>query len=303
LVKNYGSIDVAVPQADGNVLIGGSFVIEGSQTRVSMARLSADGAVDPLFFTGVGPDSSPKSIFTLPDARILVAGSFSKFDDRNTGGLVILKGDAVTAPPPTPAGLTVDALSSTILRVSWLDQQGETGWMLERSLDGVSGWQAIAEPNWTATSFTDTGLLPDRIYHYRLRGLNSAGASEFSSIAYGSTLSRFVQWKLNHGFAREHPEDDDGDRDGILLSLEYALGLDPAVGSTDGMPVHQLLNGAIALSYRKQRAEVQYVVESSEDMINWSSADVHQGTGSFPIAWSMIANASQKFLRLRVVIP
>jgi hypothetical protein len=157
--------------------------------------------------------------------------------------------------------------------------------------------------NWTSLAFHDTRLLPNTEYHYRLQAVNSAGASDYSSVVGGKTLSRFTQWKVNQGFARSLPEEDDGDRDGIPLSLEYALGLDPVVGSTDGMPVHQLMNGAIALSYRKQRAEVQYVVESSQDMITWSSSDVNQGTGSFPIAWSLIRDAPQKFLRLRVIVP
>jgi hypothetical protein len=157
--------------------------------------------------------------------------------------------------------------------------------------------------DWTALVFQDTGLLPNTDYYYRLQAVNPAGASDYSSVVGGKTLSRFVQWKVNQGFARNLPQEDDGDRDGIPLSLEYALGLDPASASTDGMPVYQLLNGAIALSYRKQRADVQYIVESSEDMVTWRSSDVIQGTGSFPIAWSLIRDAPQKFLRLRVIVP
>jgi uncharacterized delta-60 repeat protein len=297
-----GYIAVA-PQTDGKVLVSFWSVLEGEHPRVSLARFSADGSVDPFFFAGRGSNSTPSTILPLQDGRLLIGGGFSTFDGRSIGSLVVLKGDSVLAPPPPPAGLAAVPLSSTALRVSWTDRPGETSWRLERSLNGADGWAPVAVLNWTSLAFHDTRLLPNTEYHYRLQAVNSAGASDYSSVVGGKTLSRFTQWKVNQGFARSLPEEDDGDRDGIPLSLEYALGLDPAVASTDGMPVHQLMNGAIALSYRKQRAEVQYVVESSQDMITWSSSDVNQGTGSFPIAWSLIRDAPQKFLRLRVIVP
>jgi hypothetical protein len=57
------------------------------------------------------------------------------------------------------------------------------------------------------------------------------------------------------------------------------------------------------MSYRKLRGDVVYAVESSLDMQTWTAADVNQGFGSFPIAWSLIGPAPQKFLRLRVTLP
>jgi hypothetical protein len=38
-------------------------------------------------------------------------------------------------------------------------------------------------------------------------------------------------------------------------------------------------------------------------MQTWTAADVNQGFGSFPIAWSLIGPAPQKSLRLRVTLP
>lgn len=62
-------------QADGKILIAGSFLQVGTTVRERMARLNADGSVDTSF---VDPmiDSEVKSVAIQPDGKIVIAGSF-----------------------------------------------------------------------------------------------------------------------------------------------------------------------------------------------------------------------------------
>ncbi|MCY7345649.1 MAG: hypothetical protein LH614_05445, partial [Pyrinomonadaceae bacterium] len=84
-------------QADGKILISGSFTRVGPSNnrfdRKTLARLNADGTVDPSL-GDIGATVSPFSIYdfvTLPDGRIIIGGSFSSLAPRN--GLVRLQSD------------------------------------------------------------------------------------------------------------------------------------------------------------------------------------------------------------------
>jgi hypothetical protein len=84
-------------------------------------------------------------------------------------GIARLRGDVDTIIPPVPQGVAVAALSKEGLSVSWTDQAGESGWKLERSTNGVSGWVEVATLPWDVTNFEDSGLNAATKYYYRLR--------------------------------------------------------------------------------------------------------------------------------------
>src|SRR5436190_3086940 len=77
-------------QADGRILVGGAFTNAGGLSRNLIARLNADGSHDSSFDPGRGfeekvvpPDPNPPYVFWLtaqPDGKILVVGSFAKFN-------------------------------------------------------------------------------------------------------------------------------------------------------------------------------------------------------------------------------
>ena len=75
---NVGSLAV---QADGRILVGGSFTSLGGQTRNCLGRLNADGTLDGGFNPGAG-DSPPYppyvySLALQADGKILVGGEFN----------------------------------------------------------------------------------------------------------------------------------------------------------------------------------------------------------------------------------
>jgi uncharacterized delta-60 repeat protein len=297
------SITCLAPQPDGKVMIGGSFLDINSTQRPRIARLNSDGTLDATFHPGVGANGTVNAIAIGPDTGIILGGLFTEVAGVAQGGIARLLGDGNAAAPTAPAGLAATAASSTALNLTWSDVTGEYSWSLERSPDGVSGWVEIATLPWDVTAHTDTGRSAATTYYYRLRAINSAGASPYSTTANGSTWTLYQQWKVDAGFAFAAPDDGDSDGDGISLLLEYALGLDPAQTSTDGVPIGQIFDSVVALSYRRFRPELLYAVEVSTDLTAWTTSGVTQGSGPFPIAFTPRAGAPQKFLRLRVTQP
>ncbi len=65
-------------QANGQILVGGSFTSLSGQSRKNIGRLNADGTVDTTF--NPGPDSGPvRALAVLPDGKILMSGNFTLF--------------------------------------------------------------------------------------------------------------------------------------------------------------------------------------------------------------------------------
>lgn len=95
---------------------------------------------------------------------------------------------AVTTPtvPPVPSGLTASA-SSTTVSLSWSDVSGETGFIVQRSPDGTSGWTQIATPGAGVTSYHDTGLTENKAYYYRIQSKNAWGSSANSTVVSTTT--------------------------------------------------------------------------------------------------------------------
>lgn len=94
-----------------------------------------------------------------------------------------------TAVPPTaPTGLTATAVSQTTINLAWADTaSNETGFEVERSPDGSTGWMQIAAPAANSVSFSSSGLTAGTTYYYRVRAVGTAGASAFSNVASATT--------------------------------------------------------------------------------------------------------------------
>src|SRR5204863_235373 len=70
---------VVLPQTDGRIVVGGSFSGLAGQARQNLARLYADGSIDPSFIsTSI---SFVDCVATLPDGRFLVGGSVGQRDN------------------------------------------------------------------------------------------------------------------------------------------------------------------------------------------------------------------------------
>ena len=91
--------------------------------------------------------------------------------------------------PSAPTGLAATAIAPTRIDLSWTDTSSETGYRVERSPNGSSGWTEIASPSANQTSYSDLQVSAQQTYFYRVRGINSGGFSPYSNVANATTPS------------------------------------------------------------------------------------------------------------------
>lgn len=80
----------AIPLPNGKVLIGGAFTTVSGATAVRVARLNADGTLDPTFNVGTGPTVNISDMVLQPDGKLLVCGNFATVNGVNARGVVRL---------------------------------------------------------------------------------------------------------------------------------------------------------------------------------------------------------------------
>lgn len=101
------------PGADGSVWLGGRFTRVDGRMRHRVARLLADGSLDPGFDPGVGPNDWVVALGERADGAVVLGGYFTEVNGVPRGGLAALL--AIPAGPPR----------FTVLR------RGEPGWLWE----------------------------------------------------------------------------------------------------------------------------------------------------------------------------
>ncbi|MEI6945987.1 MopE-related protein [Paraflavisolibacter sp. H34] len=94
-----GPIYDLLVQPDGKILIGGSFTNynfslthKGYYTK-NVARLNADGTLDPTFDPGYGPDEYVTTLALQPDGKVLIGGLFNNYHTSGATGLARLNTD------------------------------------------------------------------------------------------------------------------------------------------------------------------------------------------------------------------
>ncbi len=94
-------------------------------------------------------------------------------------------------PPAAPTDLVAAAVSYAEIGLAWTDNaNNEDEFELERSTSGSGGpFDALATLDADATSYADGNVEPSTEYCYRLRAVNAEGASDWSSVACGTTLA------------------------------------------------------------------------------------------------------------------
>lgn len=152
---------------------------------------------------GFGPGPSERSAATAapgtegsssPDAGPSRAeGSPEPGSDavRSSAGVGIAAPTAVPAAgdtgPATPTAVTALSDSSSSIDVTWIEVDGETGYRVERSFDGASGWTMIATVGQDVTIYHDAGLSSGATAYYRVVATDASGDSEPSDVVSATT--------------------------------------------------------------------------------------------------------------------
>src|SRR3984893_8158165 len=100
---------------------------------------------------------------------------------------------ATTLPPARPTNLTLTAVSSSQIKLSWTDNSNnETGFKIERSRDGTTFVQKyVVGAN--VTAYSDSGRQAATKYYYRVRAYDSGGDSGYSNTANATTATTLAQ--------------------------------------------------------------------------------------------------------------
>ena len=91
--------------------------------------------------------------------------------------------------PAAPTNLVATPISSSQIGLTWIDNaNNETGYRVQRSLNGISFAFIGGVLPANSTSYTDTGRTSGTTYYYRVRALNACGNSASSNIASATTM-------------------------------------------------------------------------------------------------------------------
>ena len=83
-----GRVQASAVQADGKVLVAGSFAMVNDAQRTNLARLNADGTLDPTF--AATTDGPVQALVVQADGKVVVAGSFTQVNGSQRGGVARL---------------------------------------------------------------------------------------------------------------------------------------------------------------------------------------------------------------------
>ena len=181
-----GSIKAIALQADGSIIIAGSFKNLGGSYN-GLARLKANGALDSTFNPNV--NDTVTALALQSDGRLMFGGSFT-----TVGGLarVGLARIGNTAPAPQTIGVSADGRTVTLIRRSntstaTTSTAGElSGVTFEWSSDLLS-WTTLGAGTRIATSsdwqLTNIGTLPSSgLFYIRARGIAPSSAGKSASV-------------------------------------------------------------------------------------------------------------------------
>ena len=135
-------------------------------------------------FTKVAELAANSSAYIASGLRENTAYSFRVRAMNNAGPSPYSNTATATTPisiPLQPTTLTVVAATPNSLTINWLDNAfNETGYEVERSASGQS-FTKVADLTANATSYVSSGLIETTLYVFRVRAINSAGASPYST--------------------------------------------------------------------------------------------------------------------------
>jgi len=81
-------------QADGKIVVGGTFSQAGGQARGNIARLNADGGLDTTFLSsGVGANGDVFSVVVQSDGKIVICGDFTTVNGTGRNRIARLNSD------------------------------------------------------------------------------------------------------------------------------------------------------------------------------------------------------------------
>ncbi|MFY0254535.1 IPT/TIG domain-containing protein [Chitinophaga sp. 30R24] len=122
------SINTLERQADGKLILVGSFNSYGGLQAPGIVRINENGVVDPSFNAGNGSNGYVYSLGIMPGGEVIVGGIFSQFSNARCNNIIVLNPDGSVHPAfNSGGGITLSdyAVSGAINKV--IQQKDEKG--------------------------------------------------------------------------------------------------------------------------------------------------------------------------------
>ena len=179
----------------------------------------------------------PRNVTTLSDTGVVPGTTYDYrlYATNSLGASDYSAIRSVSTPAPAPAPPAIPFVisspnSSTSVALFWIGVDRATQYVIERR-QGLQPWSVVATVPVGITYFTDTGLVSDTAYTYRVKALNVENtAGGYSPTTLCLTWSQLEEWlSLNYGDpgALTEASGFPAPADGISLLLRYAFNLPP----------------------------------------------------------------------------
>ena len=238
---------------------------------------------------------------------VTLTGDSATYAGSGVNNTVDGNGDDASFSQPVSVALSADGVVYVAEKGSSVIRKIET----QQTILDVPGTFTGTTPQNISLAATD--LPTDQSYYIRIIATNGGGTS--TGLSKSVTIVSFRQWQVNNfGAQANNSQISDPNAcpsgDGIVNLVKYALGLDPNVSTSEGMPILSRDGSNLSLSYNKVACATNIVmaVEWSTDLVNWSTAGVTTTVLSDDgitqeIRSSVPAGTTSKFLRLSVTKP
>lgn len=127
---------------------------------------------------------------------------------------------------------------------------------------------------WFWQSHYSTNAGGASVFHYDNRSWIGPGAWQGFPLVSMGTRSEFKDWLIQRCMAHNSDPELDKNMDGVSLLMAYALGLDPELNLTNSMPQAVVTPNHLKISFFGQRSDIDYLVKTSTDLINWGTDGV-----------------------------
>ena len=150
-----------------------NFKVERS-TDGSLYALRSTLNANTTVFTDTGLSASTAYWYRVYAANTIGSSGFSN----------VVSGTTQAPPIPTaPTNLITTTLTSSVIGLQWTDNSStETGFKLDRSPNGVSGWVTLTTTAANVIAFSDTPLTAATTFYYRVCAYNLGGDSAYASL-------------------------------------------------------------------------------------------------------------------------
>ncbi len=94
----------------------------------------------------------------------------------------------INVAPAAPLNLVATAVSTSQINLAWTASSGATGYLIQQSLTGSSGWTQVGSTSsGSTTTFQETGLSAGTTYYYRVVATLGNEDSPYSNVASATT--------------------------------------------------------------------------------------------------------------------